>query len=193
MPAALAATIDVDPLASMLARLHARSGPQAQPFTAEAGRFAYLVARAVNAQTLLEFGASSHACPTLYLAAAAHDNFGGTVISVADRGERRAEVEGLLEAAGLRRFVELRDGHDAPPGDLPRRIDLVLIAGWHRAPPVFERLRAHLPPGAVVLVVSAPETTPDALETRRRWQRGTTGVRSATLPFGPGLEFAVVD
>ena len=210
----LAATIDVAPVSTVLARLHAQdrrgalsggsataaagaapaSGRTHVPASAAQGRFLYLIARAINAQNIVEFG-SSAGLSTLYLAAAAHDNFGGHVIGTEISPDRHALATRHLREAGLERFVDLRcgDARVTLSADLPRSIDMVLLDGskdLYR--PVLDLLRSRLRPGAVVLA--------DQVHTYRQTlaplvcglKSGTAGFQSGTLPFPAGLEFAIV-
>lgn len=191
----LAATIDVQPTAGVLAELHRCPAGPGAGLTDRECRFVYLLARATNAQAMLAVHPTAAA--VVSLAAAAHDNFGGRVYwqpapaTAIDAGAR-------LAAAGLARFVSQPETDTATPGDdaphtgfLPRSIDLALYGDWRSAQAVAPGVRARLKPGAIVLVCEGDGAPAAARRASRDWLSG--GLHSVRLPFGGGFEFAVAD
>ena len=158
------------------------------------GRFAYLIARAINAQSIVEFGGSYGVC-TLYLAAAAYDNFGGQVISTERNPQKAAQARAHLVDAGLAPWVDLRvgDALDTLTRDLPRQIDMLVLDGErqdYRA--VLDLLRGRLRPGGVVLAPRVHGLRREAGRLIDELRSGTAGFQSTTLPYRAGLEFTVV-
>lgn len=130
------------------------------PVSREQGRFLYLLARATNAQRIVEFGAS-FGISTLYLAAAARDNGGELITTEIEPAKCRA-VEDNLRRAGLPATLLEGDAMqtmrqiDAP-------IDLLFLDGWKDLYlPVLELLLPRLRAGALVLADNTdfPEVRP---------------------------------
>ncbi len=163
------------------------------PVSPEMGRFLYLVARAIGARHVVEFG-TSFGISTLYLAAAVRDNGGGRVIGSELEASKHARACAHLREAGLEGIAEVRlgDALETLATDLPAAVDLLLLDGWKDLyVPVLALVRPALRPGAVVLA--------DNIRTARRtlapyvmgMQSGARGFSSITLPFSTGLEFSV--
>lgn len=158
------------------------------------GRFLYLLARALNARQIVEFG-TSYGVSTLYLAAAVHDNFGGRVIGTEFDAGKQARALAHLREAGLARFAEVRlgDARETLARDLPASVDLVLLDGWkEQYGAVLDLLAPRLRPGAVVLSDNVFTFRRTLAPFVARLQGGEAGFHSSTLPFRSGLEFSVV-
>jgi predicted O-methyltransferase YrrM len=98
--------------------------------TQEGGQLLYLLTRAVQARTVVEFGCS-FGISTLYLAAAVRDNGGGQVITTELQADKARQAGESFSAAGLSDLIDLRLG-DARETlrDLPEPVDLLLLDGW---------------------------------------------------------------
>jgi len=160
------------------------------PLSPESGRFAYLVARSLSAERIVEFG-TSFGISTIYLAAAIKDGGGGVVIGSEIEPGKVAQARANLDEAGLGKYVEIREG-DAQetlqdPGGL---VDMVLLDGWKDLYlPIFEMLAPHVRKGGVVLGDNM-KTFPKALAPyAARVREG--GFQSVTLPLGSGTEYSV--
>lgn len=117
----------------------------------EEGSFLYVLARATNARTIVEFGAS-FGVSSIYLAAAAKDN-GGSLITTEVHPEKCAALRETFERAGLSDVVTLLEG-DARETlkDVSGPIDLLFLDGWKSAYlPVFDLMRPKLRSGGLVL------------------------------------------
>ena len=116
----------------------------------EEGRLLHLLAYAMRARTVVEFGAS-YGVSTLYLAAAA-EAVDGRVITTEAHPDKCAALRANLAEAGLAHRVELLEGDaretlQAVAGP----IDLLVLDGWKsQYLPVFELLRPKLRAGALV-------------------------------------------
>ena len=99
------------------------------PVSPEVGRLLYVLARAGNCKSLVEFG-TSFGISTIYLACAARDN-GGRVIATELSPAKAGKAAEHLVAAGVREYVDLRVG-DALESlrDLNDGADFVLLDGW---------------------------------------------------------------
>jgi len=93
------------------------------------GRLAYMIARSIEARSIVEFG-TSFGISTIHLAAAIRDNGGGRVIGTEMVPSKHARACANLEAAGLTDLVEIRQG-DARVTlrETPEQIDMVLLDG----------------------------------------------------------------
>jgi predicted O-methyltransferase YrrM len=158
----------------------------------DAGTFAYLVARSIDARRIVEFG-TSFGVSTLYLAAAIRDNGGGLVIGSEIEEGKIAAARANLEEAGLAEYAEIRAG-DAQETlrDPGGTVDMVLLDGWKDLYlPIIEILQPHLRQGAVVLADNI-KTFPKALAPYVAHMRDLrNGFHSVTLPLGDGTEYSV--
>ena len=75
----------------------------------EAGMVLYMLARATNARTIIEFG-TSFGVSTLHLAAALRDNGGGKLITSEFEPTKIARARANIAAGGLADLVEIREG-----------------------------------------------------------------------------------
>jgi predicted O-methyltransferase YrrM len=165
------------------------------PLSRERGTFAYLVARAINARRVVEFG-TAFGVSTIYLAAAVKDSGGGIVIGSELDPHKVITARANLEEAGLAEYVEIRQGDAretlANPGGM---VDLFLNDG-HKAfyIDLVQLLTPYLRPGAVVLgdnvTLGSPLLAPmsDYIEFMRN---PTHGFSSLTIPLKDGMEYSV--
>lgn len=130
--------------------------------TAPEGRFLYLLARAMHAKRIVEFGCS-FGISTIYLAAAAHEN-GGSVITTEIEPTKVSRALENLRYAGLDSLTTILEG-DALQTllNVDGSIDLLFLDGMkHLYLPVIELLRKRLSSGAVVIAdnVNMPSANP---------------------------------
>lgn len=122
------------------------------PVSREQGAMLYLVARAIRARRIVEFG-TSFGISTIYLAAAIRDNGGGDVIgSELERAKHERASENIAEA-GLAEYAKVLLG-DARETllSIAAPVDLVLLDGWKAMYiPIIELLKPKLREGAIVL------------------------------------------
>jgi predicted O-methyltransferase YrrM len=123
----------------------------------ETARVLYMLARAMRARSIVEFG-TSFGISTLHLAAALKDNGGGRVIGSEFEPEKVARARANMAAAGLADLVEIREGDalETLSRDLPEVIDLVLLDG---AKTLYARVLSQLAPrlraGALIVADNA--------------------------------------
>ena len=152
----------------------------------ETGRLLYMLARATNARTIIEFG-SSFGVSTLHLAAALRDNGGGKLITTEFEPTKITRTRANIAASGLADLVEIREGdalETLAQQRLPQSIDFVLLDGAKGLYPdilslVEERLRV----GALIVADNA-HWSPDYLARVR-----SQGYMS--VPFAEDIELSM--
>ncbi|WP_323766840.1 O-methyltransferase [Marinovum sp.] len=115
------------------------------------GRLLYILARAIKAGRIVEFGAS-YGISSLYLAAAARDN-AGTLITTEVHPDKCAALRATFAATELADAITLLEG-DARETLRPVSgpIDMLFLDGWKSAYlPIFELLRPSLRAGALIV------------------------------------------
>jgi predicted O-methyltransferase YrrM len=162
------------------------------PLDRDQGQFIYLLARSINATTVVEFG-TSYGISTIYLAAAVRDNGGGKVIGTEIVTEKVVQAKKNIAEADLEDFVEIREGDALETlKDLDQIVDLVLVDGWaHLALDVLKVLDPFIRKGGVVISDNVG-TFKDALKPYVEFlQDPSNGYRSSTLQLKGGTEFSV--
>jgi len=190
-------SVDESPVATVLARLHAQLELSVLAGTARSelpapspvqGRFLYILARAVGARTVVEFGCGAGVA-TLYLAAAVRDNWGGRVLAIEPDASRRRHAMANILDAGVAPVVELcgEDAHAVLTG-LTTPVDLLRLPSWQDGyRTLFDALLTRLRPGVTVVADGSPASLAP-------WFARLTpsGHGVASVPLGGGLEFAVL-
>ena len=153
----------------------------------ETGMLLYMLARAINARTIIEFG-TSFGVSTLHLAAALRDNGGGKLITSEFEPTKIARARANIAAGELADLVEIREGDalQTLAQDLPESIDLLLLDGAKGLyldilSLVEERLRV----GALIVADNA-EWSPDYLARVRSPDQGYMSV-----PFAEDIELSM--
>ncbi len=152
----------------------------------ETGTLLYMLARAMRARSVVEFG-TSFGISTLHLAAALRDNGGGRIISTEFEPSKVVHARENLTAAGLLDLVEIREGDalETLAHDLPETIDLVLLDGAKALyPSVLSLIEKHLRAGALIVADNA-DWCPDYLARVRSPQGGYLSV-----PFAGDVELS---
>jgi predicted O-methyltransferase YrrM len=162
------------------------------PISREQGAMLYLLARAIAARRIVEYG-TSFGISTIYLAAAIRDGGGGEVIGSELEPAKHKQASRNLEDAGLLAYVKILAGdarHTFPAIEGP--IDMVLLDGWKAMyVSIIEVLKPKLRTGAIILS--------DNIFTFRRtlrpfvkyMQSGSNGFVSTTLGISDGFELSV--
>ena len=154
------------------------------PVSPETGRLLYLLVRATQARSIVEFG-TSFGLSTLHLAAGLKDNGGGRLIGSEFEVEKIARAKQHLCEAGLGEWVEIRDGDalESLSRDLPEVVDLLLLDGAKVLyPQVLALVEPKLRSGALVLADNA-DHNPQFLSYIRRPEHGYLCV-----PFAEDVE-----
>jgi predicted O-methyltransferase YrrM len=153
----------------------------------ETGTLLYLLARACQAKTIVEFG-TSFGLSTLHLAAALRDNGGGRVIGSEFEPSKVARARQTIAAAGLSDLVEIREGDalDTFAHDMPETIDLVLLDGAKVLyPSVLALLEPRLRTGALIIADNADDS-PEYLAHVR-----AAGSGYLSVPFADDVELSI--
>jgi predicted O-methyltransferase YrrM len=153
----------------------------------DTARLLYMLVRAADARSIVEFG-TSFGVSTLHLAAALRDNGGGRIITTEFEPSKAARARENFTAGGLADLIELRQGDalQTLARDLPGRIDLVLLDGAKGLyPAVLALLEEHLKPGALIIADNA-DRSPDYLRRIRSAADGYTSV-----PFAEDVELSM--
>ncbi|WP_394849599.1 class I SAM-dependent methyltransferase [Pendulispora brunnea] len=160
--------------------------------SAEFGRMLYLCARAGNAQHIVEFG-TSMGISAIYLAAALKDaGRAGRLIGTELEPSKVRRARANLEAAGLEKHVEIREGDARDTlAQLPGEIDMLHLDGaFTLYMPILKLIEPHLRTGAIILAENAFEQSGEYLAYVRD---PANGYGSLPLPFEHwrGNEFTV--
>ncbi|MBW4690470.1 MAG: class I SAM-dependent methyltransferase [Lyngbya sp. HA4199-MV5] len=162
------------------------------PIERDQGEFLYLLARSLNAKTMVEFG-TSFGISTIYLATAVRDNGGGVVIGTEIVPEKVTQARKNIADAGLETYAEIREGDALETlKTLKQPIDLVLMDGWaNLAIEVLKLVDPHIRPGGVI-VSDNVGTFKEALQSYVAFlQNPASRYRSSTLALKGGTEFSV--
>ncbi len=127
------------------------------PVSRQTGQLLYMLARASEARTIVEFG-MSFGISTLYLAAALRDNGGGRVITSEFEPDKVRRARGYFEEAGLTGLIEVREGDVLQTflEPMPAPVDLVFLDGAKALyPDVLNLLRPHMREGTLVIADDA--------------------------------------
>jgi predicted O-methyltransferase YrrM len=157
------------------------------------GELLYLLARAVGARTVVEYG-TSFGVSTIYLASAVRDNGGGTVVTTELQPGKAAAAQRNFDNAGLGDLIDLRIGDARDTlSQLSGPVDLVLLDGWpDLALPVLTVVEPHLRAGTLILVDDVNLDLGDDLHGALLKHLAASGdYRSVTLPIGDGIEACV--
>ncbi|MGD8324188.1 MAG: class I SAM-dependent methyltransferase [Gammaproteobacteria bacterium] len=162
------------------------------PVDRDAGRLLYALARNAPPGLCVEFG-TSFGISTIYLAAAARDRGGGTVITTEIDESKANRAQGYLENAGLLEYVDLRVGDALETlSDIDPDVTFVFIDGMKELYlPVLRLLEPALRPGTLV-VGDDIELFPKQVESYLAYVRdpGSSYV-SVLVPIGDGMELSV--
>jgi predicted O-methyltransferase YrrM len=156
------------------------------------GQMLYLLARAMNARTVVEFG-TSFGVSTIYLACAVRDNGGGVVVGTEMVVAKAAQARRNLTEAGLADFVEIREGDAlATLRDFGRPIDLLLNDGFPAYQlDVLRLLDPFIRPGSVVFTDNLGLFKKQMQPYLDFLREPANGYQSATLKLNEGTELSV--
>ncbi len=159
------------------------------PIDREFGTLLYVLARARQARTIVEFG-TSFGLSTIQLAAALRDNGGGRLISTEFIASKAEAARDNLEAAGLSDLVEIRlgDALETLKDGVGSPIDLVLLDGAKSLyVPVLQLLERTLAPRALVATDNTTDESPYVAYVRNP----VNGYLSLGLAYESGNELSL--
>jgi predicted O-methyltransferase YrrM len=166
--------------------------------TLESGALLYLIARAIQAKRVVEFG-SSFGISTIYLATAVRDNLAQGQSSTAQvtgsemEPQKCAAATGNIEAAGLSSIAKILQGDALETlRSIEGPIDLVFLDGRKDLYlPVLKLLEPKLRPGAVILSDNIFTFKKEVVPFIEYVQSGKNGFSSSTLNISDGVELTV--
>jgi predicted O-methyltransferase YrrM len=186
--------------ASLRNRLKAGSGQHPMfrdvysAVTEERGALLYLLARAIQARRVVEFG-SSFGISTIYLATAVRDSGTGQVIGSEMEREKCEAATKNLQAAGLADIAKILQGDALETlRTVEAPIDLVFLDGRKDLYlPVLKLLTPKLRNGAVILSDNMDSFKHEVGSFREYVQSGANGFASTTVNISDGMEFSVFE
>ena len=168
-------------------QLYARMKDFPLAVSRETGVLLYLLARSIQARSIVEFG-TSFGVSTLHLAAALKDNGGGRLITTEFEPTKVVRARASLTAAGVADLVEIREGDalQTLAQDLPNSVDLVLLDGAKGLyPSILALLEGRLRKGALIVADNA-DWSPEYLAKVRAPAQGYLSV-----PFAEDVELSI--
>jgi predicted O-methyltransferase YrrM len=166
---------------------YAKLRDYALPVSPEVGGLLYMLARATNARTIVEFG-TSFGLSTIHLAAALRDNGGGQLITSEFEPAKVVRARANLAEAKLADLVEIREGDalETLAVDLPETIDLLLLDGAKALySNILDRVEDRLRPGAILIADNA-DYCPEYLE-----RVGNVANGYMSMPFTDDVELSI--
>ena len=154
----------------------------------------HILVREAKAKTILEVG-TSYGYSTVWLADAARAT-NGKVITMDVSAQKQAYARGMLERAGLAKYVVFRCGDALELIDeMKETVDFVLIDLWKDVYiPCFDRVIKKASRGAIIVadnMIFPPDNQAMAAAYREHVRR-QPGVESVLLPAGHGIEVSRV-
>lgn len=165
-----------------------RDGGQDQRMRAvgpETGRLLNILARSLEAPTILELG-TSFGYSGIWLAEAARAT-GGRLITMELHGYKSAYARDMAEKAGLADHVDFRVGDAVQMiAELAEPVDFVLVDLWKDL--YVPCLEAFYPKGAIVVADNMLRPGTEDVKRYGRAIRVLPGMTSVLLPVGTGIE-----
>src|SRR6185503_19591372 len=154
----------------------------------ETGRLINIVARRLDAPTMLELG-TSYGYSGIWLGEAARAS-GGRLITIELQAYKSAYAREMATRAGLADHIDHRVGDAvAMIGAMPHGIDFVLLDLWKDLyVPCLEAFYPKLNPGAIVVADNMLRPGGEAVRRYAEAVRAKPGISSVLLPVGSGIE-----
>jgi predicted O-methyltransferase YrrM len=156
------------------------------------GAFCYLLARALQARRIVEFG-TSFGISTIYLALAVRDNGGGRVIGTEMVPAKAARARAHWREAGVEEYVELREGDALQTlREVDEPVDMLMNDGFPRFTlPVLQLVAPRMRVGAPALCGNAALFPADHADYLAWVRDPANGFRSAKLAMTLAGELSV--
>ena len=156
------------------------------------GVFCYLLAKAIGAHRIIEFG-TSFGVSTIYLAMAVHDNGGGLVIGTEMIVEKAKRAQKNIRETGLSKFVDIRVGNALETlKNIHGPIDFFLNDGF---PPyalaILKMVAPHMRAGSVIVTDNVGLMKADYREYLEYLRNPQNGFQSILMGLNEGTEFSV--
>ena len=162
--------------------------PRMRAGGADTGRLLNILARSLEAPTILALG-TSFGYSGIWLAEAARAS-GGRLITMELHGYKSAFAREMAVEAGLAEHIDFRVGDAVRMiGELPGRVDFVLVDLWKDLYlPCLEAFHPKLAPGAIVVADNMLRPGNEDVKAYGRAVRAKPGITSVLLPVGSGIE-----
>src|SRR3954447_21683201 len=156
----------------------------------ETGRLINIVARRLEAPTMLELG-TSYGYSGIWLGEAARAS-GGRLITVELQDYKSTYAREMATRAGLADHIDHRVGDAvAMIGAMPHGIDFVLLDLWKDLyVPCLEAFYPKLNPGAIIVADNMLHPGGEEVKRYGKAVRAKAGMTSVLLPVGSGLEIS---
>jgi predicted O-methyltransferase YrrM len=154
----------------------------------ETGRLINIIARRLEAPTMLELG-TSYGYSGIWLGDAARAS-GGRLITMELADYKSKYAREMATKAGLADYIDHRVGDAvAMIEELPHGIDFVLVDLWKDLyAPCLEAFYPKLNPGAIVVADNMLRPGGEEVQAYGRAIRAKRGMTSVLLPVGTGIE-----
>ncbi len=161
------------------------------PVDHDQGKMLFITAKAIRAQTIVEFG-TSFGISTIYLGAAARANNGRVIGTECEPAKVKAARANVADA-GLAQFVDILEGDAMKTlASLDATIDFLLLDGWKDIYlPMIKMLTPKMRAGAIVLADNIFTFKKTLRPYVAHMQDRANGFESVTLPLGHGMEYSV--
>ena len=158
------------------------------------GMYCYLLARAVGAKRIVEFG-TSFGVSTIWLALAVRENGGGVVIGTEYIATKAARARASIAEAGLAEYVDIREGNALETlRDLEAPVDFLLSDGFPQyALPVLRLVAPKMRKGSVVVNHNAAAMKGDHAEYLKFVREPSNGFVSGSITLAGELSVRVVE
>ncbi|MEM7182169.1 MAG: class I SAM-dependent methyltransferase [Spirochaetota bacterium] len=162
------------------------------PISPYQGIWLYLQARAIQANTIVEFG-TSFGISTIFLAKAVKDNGGGTVIGTEMVKSKIKAAKKNLQDAGISEYTSILEG-DArlTLQEIEKPVDMLIVDGFpNYALDILKIVSPKLRKGAIVIADNINTFKSTLTGYLDYLQNSENGFITSTLPFKDGTEFSV--
>ena len=159
----------------------------------ETGRFINILAKSLEAPTILELG-TSFGYSGIWLAEAARAS-GGKLISMELHAYKTEFAKEMAEKAGLAEHIDFKVGDAVEMiKALPSGVDFILVDLWKDLYiPCLDAFYPKLNPGAIVVADNMFMPGNEDVKRYGEAVRGKPGITSVLLPVGSGIEVSRYD
>lgn len=157
------------------------------------GRLLNILARSLEAPTILELG-TSFGYSGIWLAEAARAT-GGRLITMEMHGYKSEYAREMATKAGLEPYIDFQIGDAVQMiKDLAVKVDFILVDLWKDLYlPCLEAFYPKLNPGAVIVADNMLRPGDDNVKAYGTAVRAKPGITSVLLPVGSGIEISRYD
>ena len=161
------------------------------PVPPEVGQFLYVITRSRRPARIVEIG-TSYGISAIHFASALKDNGEGRLISAELSAAKVKAARANLQALGLERWVDIRQGDAFETlKSVEAPIDILFLDGWKDFYlPLLKALEPQLAPGSLV-IGDDTKLFPERLASYLAYVRDPANYQSVDLAIGDGVEVSV--